>query len=78
MKRLVDELALLLHLLAGLLPLEDGILALHFRPAQCAVGQVANNHRQLADLRVEEQSNCLIVLNNGCNHLSHPVKILVI
>ena len=51
-----DERALLFHcvLLAGLLSFKDGILALHFRPGQSAVGQIPDDHRQLTDLQREE------------------------
>lgn len=37
-------------LLARFLTFEDGVLALHVRPAQPAVGQIPNDHWQLADL----------------------------
>lgn len=36
--------------LACFLPFEDRVLALHVRPAQRTVGQIANDHWQLADL----------------------------
>lgn len=38
-------------LLAGLLPFKDGVLALHYGPAQRPVGQIPNDSRQLTDLR---------------------------
>lgn len=52
MKWLADGRTLLFArvLLAGLLSFEDGVLALHFRPGQCAAGQIPNDHGQLADL----------------------------
>lgn len=38
-------------LLARFLTFEDRVLALHIRPAQRTVGQIPNDHGQLADLR---------------------------
>lgn len=58
-------------LLAGLLSFKDGVLALHFRPAQCAVGQIPNDHRQLADLTREKKKVYLAVLNGVWNYSLH-------
>lgn len=46
-------------LLAGLLALKDGVLALHHGPAHRTVGQIPDDPRQLADLRRENTSVCL-------------------
>lgn len=54
-------------LLARLLALKDGVLALHLCPTQRAVGQIPNDLRQLADLRGGGNSN-LIMSHSTRNH----------
>lgn len=63
-------------LLAGLLSFKDGILALHFCPGHCAIGQIPNDHRQLVDLRREGGVTLLCyTLQQGLLFKKEEVKI---